>query len=176
MMVGEDYHFFNRANHPAPDDFPEYYSELLSFAEVSVKIWDPYFNSGDEDLFTNVQAGVNVTIMYMYKAPVGRRSFSPLPADVKSWVSSKLPRGAGTLKVAYLPSTDASLFEERKWHDRFLILDDTLVFLIGASLTSQMKNAKCFGIYDITSNTDAALIMERFEKTLYEVENRGYWI
>lgn len=58
MMVGEDYHFFNRANHPAPDDFPEYYSELLSFAEVSVKIWDPYFNSGDEDLFTNVQAGV----------------------------------------------------------------------------------------------------------------------
>lgn len=117
-----------------------------------------------------------MTIMYMYKAPVGRRSLSPLPADVKSWVSSKLPRGAGTLKVAYLPSTDASLFEERKWHDRFLILDDTLVFLIGASLTSQMKNAKCFGIYDITSNTDTALIMERFEKTLYEVENRGYWI
>ena len=174
MLVGKNYHFFNHANHSSPTDFPDYYGDLLSQAEDSVKVWDPYFNAGDEDLFTNVQPGVDVTILYMYKAPVPGRIYSLTATDVKSRVAAQLPIGHGVLKVAYLPNTDTPLFEARKWHDRFLIIDDLFVFLVGSSLAYQHSSARCFGIYDISEDEDASLVLERFEKTLYEVVNRGY--
>lgn len=176
MLMGKNYHFFNRADHVGGTDFPDYYGYLLSIASKSVKIWDPYFNIGDEVLFGHVQTGVDVTILYMYKAPVGRWVYSPLAVDVKSRIEAQLPTRHGSVKVAWLPNTDASLFDERKWHDRFLILDDTLVFLIGGSLAYQHMSAKCFGIYDISENEDGALVIERFEKTLYEVSSKGYVI
>lgn len=174
MYIGKSYHFFNRANYASPTDFPDYYEYLLSLAEVSVKVWDPYFNAGDENLFSHVHSGVDVTILYMYMAPVGRRALSLTALDVKSRVEAQLPTVHGRVKVAYLPNTDTALFSARKWHDRFLILDDTLVFLVGGSLAYQRSSAKCFGIYDISCDEDAALIKERFEKTLYEVESRRY--
>lgn len=174
MLIGKNYHFFNCADHSSPTDFPDYYGDLLSLAEVSVKVWDPYFTAGDEDLFTNVQAGVDVTILYIYMASLGRRTLGLNATDVKNRVETRLPTGHGTLKVAYLPNSDTALYEARKWHDRFLILDDTLVFLVGGSMAYQHLSAKCFGVYDISDDEDAALIMERFEKTLYEVENKSY--
>lgn len=174
MLIGKNYHFFNRANHVGGTEYPEYYGYLLSMATQSVKVWDPYFNVGDETLFNNVQAGVDVTILYMYRTPVGRRSACPMPTAVKGSVLAQLPSGHGLVKVAYLPDTDTALFEARKWHDRFLILDDTLVFLVGGSLAFQRSSAKCFGIYDITEDEDATLVIERFEKTLYEVSSKGY--
>lgn len=174
MMVGKNYHFFNRFDHATPTDFPDYYGYLLSQATVSVKVWDPFFNSGDEDLFGYVQPGVVVTILYMRETFPGRRPSSLELHVVKPLVDTRLPLGHGALKVACLPSTDAALYEERKWHDRFLIIDDLFVFLVGGSLRYQHKSAKCFGIYEISDDEDAALIMERFEKTLFEVERKGY--
>lgn len=174
MLTGVNYRFFNRANHQAPpDDYPTYYGDLLSLASISIKIWDPYFNAGDEDLFMVVPPSVDVTILYMYESS---RRFSPClsPQDVKTRVESKLPNGHGVLKVAYLPNTDTILYNQRKWHDRFLIIDDTFCYLIGASLHYQHTSAKCFGIYDMVENEDIALILERFNMTLYEVENKGY--
>ena len=175
MLIGSKYRFFNRADHPsAPDDYPTYYSELLSLASVSIKIWDPYFNIGDEDLFTVVPVGVDVIILYTYITSGSSRNLQP--QDVKSRVEPKLPIGHGTLKVAYLPDNDATLFEKRKWHDRFLIIDDAFYYLIGASLRYQHTSANCFGIYDLENHDDIALVKERFDKILYEVENKGYVI
>ena len=173
MLSGKYYRFFNRADNNAPNDFPDYYGFLLSLAEDSVKVWDPYFIPGDEDLFTNVKTGVDVTVLYMHKSSY-RRHLVLNPSDVKNGIAAKLPVGHGNLKIAYLPDTDSSLLEQRKWHDRFLILDDSFVFLIGSSLAYQHSSAQCFGIYEINDDEDAALILERFEKTLYEVENKGY--
>ena len=174
MLMGKNYHFFNRADHVGGTDYPDYYGYLLSIASQSVKVWDPYFNVGDEGLFSHVQAGVAVTILYMYKSPVGSYVYGPTPAAVKSSVEAQLPLVHGAVKVAYLPTSDATLFDERMWHDRFLILDDTLVFLVGGSLTYQRSSARCFGIYDIEEDEDAALVVERFEKALYEVSSKGY--
>ena len=131
-------------------------------------MWDPYFNDGDENLFSNVQSGVDVTILYMNEPIRGGRTTSLPLADVKSRVMTMLPMSHGNLKVVCLPKTD-STYDERKWHDRFLIIDDTFVYLVGASLRYQHISAKCFGIYEIWEDEDAALIIERFEKTLYEV-------
>ena len=173
MMVGKNYHFFNRANHIGLTmDYPDYYGHLLSQATESIKVWDPYFIDGDEDLFTNVQVGVDVTILYMIEATRGRKTTSLPLADVKSRVGNKLPTGHGNLKVVCLPNTD-SKYDARKWHDRFLIIDDTFVYLIGASLRYQHFSAKCFGIYEVWEDEDAALIKERFERTLFEVSRNS---
>ena len=174
MLMGKNYHFFNRADHIGRIDYPDYYGYLLSIASQSVKVWDPYFNVGDEVLFSRVQAGVDITILYMYNSRGGGYAPCPTAAAVKSSVEAHLPLVHGAVKVAYLPTSDATLFDERKWHDRFLILDDTLVFLVGGSLAYQRSSAKCFGIYDIEEDEDAALVIERFEKTLYEVSSKGY--
>lgn len=174
MLVGNNYHFFNRVDHAAPTDYPDYYGYLLSQATVSVKVWDPFFKDRDEEMFGYVQPGVEVTILYMRETIPHRQPSSLELHVVKPRVEARLPSGHGTLKVACLPSADVALYEERKWHDRFLIIDDSFVFLVGGSLRYQHKSAKCFGIYDISDDEDAALILERFEKTLFEVERKGY--
>jgi len=174
MLMGKNYHFFNCADHLGGTEYPNYYGYLLSIATKSVKVWDPFFKDRDEEMFGYVQSGVEVTILYMRETFHGRPPSSLELHVVKPLIEARLPLGHGALKVACLPSKDAALYEERKWHDRFLIIDDLFVFLVGGSLRYQHKSAKCFGIYDISDDEDAALIMERFEKTLFEVERKGY--
>ena len=156
MLVGKNYHFFNRVDHAAPTDFPDYYGYLLSQASVSVKVWDPYFNDGDEDLFGNVQPSVNVTILYMRETFPHRRPSSLDISTVKTLVDARLPLGHGALKVACLPSADVPLYDERKWHDRFLIIDNKILYHIGASLKDLGK--KCFA-FDLMDSKFIADIM-----------------
>ncbi len=112
MLVGKNYHFFNRVDHAAPTDFPDYYGYLLSQATVSVKVWDPFFQNRDEEMFGYVQSGVEVTILYMRETFSGRRPSSLELHVVKPLVEARLPLGHGVLKVACLPSKDVALYEE----------------------------------------------------------------
>ena len=77
--------------------------------------------------------------------------------------------------MAYIKSGH-SLYRERKWHDRFLIIDQSTVFLVGGLLMAQRYDAKSFGIYELSDADEAGLVLERFEETWNVAVAAGFLI
>lgn len=164
MLKAKNYRFFERSAHVAAGTsacYPIYYKELLKCVCEKVWIWDPYFFNGDESVFDAIPPNVDVRFLYMWNKNI---QGAVSPQNVFSKIDGRLALPKGVLEVAFL-KVNTALYSERKWHDRFLIIDKSSIFLIGASLMSQRYDAKCFGIYEMNNVDDAGLVMERFEDT-----------
>ena len=70
--------------------------------------------------------------------------------DCKVWVYALMPR---FLRNGYWT----------EWHDRFLIIDDTDVYLVGASLDAHMGTNKSYGIYHLTETDDKNLVIDTYK-------------
>ena len=175
MLKAKNYRFFERSAHiagGAANSHPTYYKELLKCACEKVWIWDPYFASDDESLFDAISKNVDVRVMYLWNRCL-RDAIAP--SDVYSRIDGKLTLPKGNLEVAFFRD-GTSLFSDRKWHDRFLIIDRSTVFLVGGSLTSQRYDAKSFGIYELSDADEAGLVLERFEDTWNAAVAAGFLI
>lgn len=175
MLKAKNYRFFERSAHLAGGTascHPTYYKELLKCACEKVWIWDPYFATDDELLFDAIPANVDVRVMYMWNRCL-RDAIAP--TDVYARIDGKLTLPKGNLEVAYYQD-GSSLFSSKKWHDRFLIIDKSTVFLVGASLVSQHKDAKSFGIYELSDADEAGLVLDRFEDTWNAAVAAGFLI
>ena len=175
MLKAKNYRFFERSAHmasSAPNCHPTYYKELLKCACEKVWIWDPFFKEDDESLFDVISPNVDVRILYLWN-----RNLRDIiaPTDVYARIDGKLALPKGNLEVAYFQD-GTSLFSSRKWHDRFLIIDQSTVFLVGCSLTAQRYDAKSFGIYELTDADEAGLVLERFEETWNAAVAAGFLI
>ena len=103
--------------------------KLIVSAKRSLILIDNWATSEVLDLFAKKREGVKVTIFtseHYDKKHVAHRKISP--ADVKTF-NAQYPK----LAVRYNES----------FHDRFLIIDDKELYLIGASLKD--LGGKCFG-------------------------------
>ena len=161
MLKAKNYRFFERSSHisaGAANCHPTYY--------------DPYFGQDDELIFSAIPEQVDVRIMYLWNRCLRG---AVAPSDVYARVDGQLTSPKGNLEVAYIQDT-TSLFSNRKWHDRFLIIDKSSVFLVGGSLTYQRYDAKSFGIYELTDADDAGLVLERFEETWNAAVAAGFLI
>ena len=110
---------------------------LVGSAKRSLLLIDNWATVETLDLFTKKRKGVRLTIFTSehFKKGVPHRKISP--ADIKTF-NAQYPK----LTVRYNES----------FHDRFLIIDDKELYLIGASLKD--LGAKCFGF----TKMDAAQI------------------
>lgn len=175
MLKAKNYRFFERSAHfyaGAANCHPTYYEELLKCAWEKVWIWDPYFGQDDELLFSVIPEKVDVRIMYLWNKCLKN---AIAPSDVYARIDGQLTLPKGNLEVAFLQDK-TSLYSNRKWHDRFLIIDKSTVFLIGGSLTSQRYDAKSFGIYELSEADDVGLVLERFEETWNAAVAAGFLI
>lgn len=164
MLKAKNYRFFERSMHiagGAASCHPTYYKELLRCAYEKVWIWDPYFGRDDESLFDAIPQKVDVRVLYLWNRCL-RDAIAP--GDVFSRIDGKLTLPKGNLEVAFFQDS-TPLYSNRKWHDCFLIIDKSTVFLVGGLLSSQHKDAKSFGIYELSNVDEAGLVLERFEDT-----------
>ena len=122
--------------------------KLIGSAKKSLILIDNWATPETLDLFTKKRKGVKVTIItseHYDKKHVPHRKISP--ADIEIF-NAQYPR----LAVRY----------NETFHDRFLIVDDKELYLIGASLKDLGK--KCFGF----TKMDAGEI-ERIKKAAFGV-------
>ena len=175
MLKAKNYRFFERSAHISAgvaNCHPTYYEELLKCACEKVWIWDPYFRQDDELLFSVIPEKVDIRMMYLWN----RCSKGAIaPTDVYARIDGQLTSPKGNLEVAYLQDS-TTLYSNRKWHDRFLIIDMSSVFLVGGSLTSQRYDSNSFGIYELIDADDAGLVLERFEETWNAAVAAGFLI
>ena len=121
--------------------------KLIGSAKKSLILIDNWATAETLDLFTKKRKGVKVTIItseHYDKKRVSHRKISP--ADIETF-NAQYPR----LAVRY----------NETFHDRFLIVDDKELYLIGASLKDLGR--KCFGF----TKMDAGEI-ERIKKVAFE--------
>ena len=109
--------------------------KMVSSAKRSLVLIDNWATAATLDLFAKKRKGVKVTIITSehYKRNAPHHQISD--ADIETF-NGQYP----TLTVRY----------NETFHDRFLIIDDKEIYLIGASLKD--LGAKCFAFTQLDSN------------------------
>lgn len=157
---GSDIYWF----HHKPDFqdlHPTLYDSLISSASESIEIWDPYFNEQkDHIIFTSIKANVFIKILTTKGLDRNGTYLQNIYSEVKSTIPS-------AKNVSFcIGVINRSEMAKRVWefHDRFLILDRTRVYLVGASVEYNYKSMASSGIYRISNNITANFIIEQFDK------------
>ena len=123
---------------------------LVSRAKRSLLLIDNWATVETLDLFAKKRAGVKVTIFtseHYDEKSVPHRKISP--ADIKTF-NKQYPK----LAIRY----------NETFHDRFLIIDDKEIYLIGASLKD--LGAKCFAFTQLDSNAIRGIKKSAFQPTI----------
>jgi hypothetical protein len=157
--LSRKYWFFHREE----GSNPLKYSEIIYNAEKSVKVWDPYFNNGqDEEIFDYVNGDVTIRLLTTKSLNKHPSFLDEVFDEVKSRVSKRFNIEFGIRVInKYEHSNRPFLF-----HDRFLFVDDSKVFLVGGSLGQHLPTqTHCFstGVFEVDDDNTKNFIKEIFE-------------
>lgn len=139
---------------------PSYYQELLASATQTIHIWDPhYMENYDAEIFSKVNnENLSIYILTAFHKEQDERSLRTFADNIKNVFQRN---GVKKMKVTILCC-------ERKnpklWHDRYLMIDEKDVFLVGASMNNQIKSEKSFGICKVIDSDDIILIKSKYNK------------
>lgn len=167
MYKGEHYHFFC-----GPDSgglVPTLYQNVLSQASQEVWVWDPYFHQVDGAIFGSItKPNVKIKMITEPKVPL---------IDFKDGVVSNMETSmTASVKVGCtLTITQAKGmgFSNWKMHDRFLIVDKALVYLIGSSVGYYLSLAESTGAFEVVDSNDKDLIIKAFEYYWVQLDKSG---
>lgn len=157
--------FIRNAVDQAP---PSYYRNLIASAELKIVIWDPYFHDTDARIFSVLTHTLNVTILTKKSGQRKAKYFE----DCENAIISNVPDAvkSGCNFFLYFVDTDRHS-EVWQCHDRFLIIDDSRVFIIGASIAHHLEVHDSTGIYEVVEDEDKALIADAFQRTLTQSQH-----
>lgn len=161
FVDGKYYHFYDRMQTDKP---PGYYKKLLSEAEETIVIWDPHYSQCRGELFSVIDKnGIYIEILTICNNGDTKEDIEGFgnmildaidDADVPNCqvkIFALMPRH---LRSWRCPGTE--------WHDRFLIIDNNKVFLIGASLDAHELSNKSHGVYQLTETDDINLVIDSY--------------
>jgi hypothetical protein len=155
MLKGEHYHFYCK-----PDGggvAPILYQHVLGLAEHKVWVWDAYFHQPDGAIFgAFTHSGVEVKIITEPKVPIEAFK-SGCVAAMETAMSAAVKVGC-SVTIAQAKAA----FADWKNHDRFLIVDESRVYLIGSSVSYYLSVGESTGAYEVTSVADKDLIIKAF--------------
>jgi hypothetical protein len=160
-----EYWYYYKGSYP--NDNPLLYQHLIDNASSEIIIWDPYFNvelpHSDQDVFTNIKNNITIKIL-TYKGLDGSQTYL---TKVKNALKTTIPPTKDCrFGLRVINKGDIVNQGERYFHDRFLIIDDSEVYLIGSSLSYHLKPEKSTGIFKV-SNSDT----KDFIKSIFKY----YW-
>lgn len=176
--MGDDYAFYDRNTDESIE--PKYYQHIISQAKKIV-IWDPYFmEQYDGQLFESVtKEGVEIQILTVCRE--GTKNQPPQGLDEVKLLRDNIKNALRKAKIkTFSGCVFAFTFNKRKiytglgeriypCHDRFLIVDDTTAYLVGASMNNQLSSEWTFGIMKIDkakSHDAYKLITDKFMATM----------
>lgn len=160
FVDGKYYHFydFGLTNNP-----PKLYGDLLAGAKSSIRIWDPHYLNVDSDLFTSIHHdGICIEILTICQNGEDKNEMNDFANKVLEAIDDADVQECKLWVYALMPK----LYRKgiwNEWHDRFLIIDDTDVFLVGASLDAHMRTRKSYGIYQLTETDDKNLVIDTYK-------------
>lgn len=152
---------------------PRLYQQILSNAEKSIDIWDPFFTKGAAHVFEKVTKDnicINILTKLQIKGPYDSQTEGELN-DFVNQIKSLFKKGA-------IPQLDVYCYKvkhfDKNWHDRYLIIDDKDVYLVGTSMDAQVSTDKDFGIYHIVDKDECELIKMRMKSCKDACTCNGY--
>ncbi len=157
-----NYWFFHKETFP--HDFPLKYNELIKSSSNYIEIFDPYFNvSGckrDHDIFNDVNN--NITLKVLTSKGLDRHRTYLI--DVKNAMKTKIP-SSKNIRFGMRVINKMEMSEKGfTYHDRFLIIDQTDVYLIGSSIGHHLSPQQSTGIYKVDNTDTKEFIKEIFDE------------
>ncbi len=160
FVEGKYYHFYDFG---LTDKEPLYYRQLLAKAKKTLLIWDPYYRDVDLDLFSVIkQDGIYIEILTICYDGESKNDMTIFANDVKDAIDVTVVPNCQVRVFALMPR---KLRKETwtEWHDRYLIIDNTEVYLVGTSLSAQNKTDRSFGICQLIDTDDINLVLKSYE-------------
>ncbi|MCD4793956.1 MAG: hypothetical protein K8R54_12020 [Bacteroidales bacterium] len=155
-----NYWFFYRETFP--HDFPLMYNELIKNASNYIEIFDPYFNLSvnDQDVFNDIQDDLTIKLLTL-KGLTGSTYLPDVLDAMKIKISSSKDVRFG---MRVINKGDMNEKEKYSFHDRFLIIDQTNVYLIGSSIGHHLSPKQSTGIYKVDNTDTKEFIKEIFDE------------
>jgi hypothetical protein len=157
-----EYWFYHKGSYP--NDNPLLYQQLIDNATSEIIIWDPYFNvkspNRDQYVFANIHNNITIKILTL-KGLDGPQTYLTEVQNALRMAITPIKNSRFGLRVINRgnPVTQA----ERYFHDRFLIIDDSDVYLIGSSLGYHIKSEQSTGIFKVSNNDTKDFIKSIFK-------------
>ena len=159
FVDGKYYHFYDRK---LSSNNPGLYQELLASAEDSIVIWDPHYRECRCDVFSGIHKdGIYIEILTICHDEESK-------ADIEAFGNTILNAIDDTdvpnckVRINALAPRGLRQIGGTEWHDRYLIIDNMKVFLVGASIDAQEKTHRSFGIYEVTEIDDINLVVDAY--------------
>lgn len=156
-----NYWFYHKDSFPM--DEPLLYRELINQAANNIDIWDPYFNiksiaEGDHLLFDSIQSNITIKILH-------QKGYSPQSFYFQNFwniFKSIIPASKNVrLGMRFIDSGNIS-HKNGEFHDRFLIIDQLEVYLIGGSIGWHRESKGSTGIFKVQDIETANFIKSLF--------------
>lgn len=170
---GTNYYFFDNRM----EETPNLYKQLLAVATEYIQIWDPFYDEDkDAVLFEDVTAEkMDIEILTTQDKRPSNRTAQEFADNILNAIPKEQ-----TPKCKVIVRSFAKNARNRKndliplWHDRYLIIDKTEVFLIGPSMTSQVETKRSFGFYRLNDVEDIKVVKKYFESYRNELTSSQY--
>lgn len=164
-----EYWFYHKGSYPQEN--PLLYQQIIDNATSEIIIWDPYFNiqDNDQNIFLNIDN--NITIKILTSKSIFRNTtyLNDLKNALKMIITESKNCRFG-LRV--INETDPHNHGGRFFHDRFLIIDDTDIYLIGSSIGYHLKSQQSTGIFKVL-NFDTKTFIKSIFKHYWDNSNQN---
>ena len=158
----DEYWFYHKGSYPT--DNPLLYQQLIDNADNEIVIWDPYFNvkypNRDQDIFANIKNDITIKIL----TQKGLDRTGAYLTEIKNALKTTIPQTKDCrFGLRVVNTGDAHNQEGRFFHDRFLIIDDSDVYLIGSSVGYHIKSQQSTGILRVSNDETKDFIKSIFK-------------
>lgn len=160
-----EYWFYHKGSYP--NDSPLLYQELVDNAIDEIIVWDPYFNvkapNADQNIFANIKDNITIKLLTLKGLDRTQTYITDVTDALKRVI---LPSKDCRFSLRVINNGDVANQGGRFFHDRFLIIDQTDVFLVGSSVGYHTQSELSTGIFKV-SNSET----KEFVKSIF----KHYW-
>lgn len=171
LESGRHYKYFLKKDYNLSGTAPSYYKDIISTAKKKIQILDPYFHPADSVILSTISSRVDIEIVTMKSL---RGAQASCLSDTVSAIETSLtgnPCKSGTsVKICAIPDRTAlnltperAKYEEWRFHDRMLIIDDKYFYLVGSSVEYHHDLKASTGIYEVYHVDDKNLMRVKFD-------------
>ena len=162
FVVGRNYYFYDRLR-MTKNSQPLLYQQLLTAAKKSIIIWDPHSHKCKGDIFQEIQQdNIYIEILTICRPGENKVEIQDFANTIlKAIDEKKVPKCQ--VKIYALMSKELRKTKWAEWHDRFLIIDEKDVYMVGASLDGHESSNKSHGICRLTETEDINLVIDAYK-------------
>ena len=169
LETGRRYRYFLKKDYNTAGAAPSFYKDIISTAKKKIQILDPYFHVSDAVIFSGITSRLDIEIVTMVTF---RGTNATYLADTVSSIETDLagnPNKTNTsVKICTIPDkystgTDHAKYDEWRFHDRMLIIDDKYFYLVGSSVEYHHDLKASTGIYEVYHVDDKNLMRTKYD-------------